>query len=90
MFRGEGEFHDEIHTKCVPSRVWDLERMQFTYWSLPYRLHSEAEVTGADVLSNVPRHLQPPVVPRDQLQCFPASGVSSNLRVMTQGDHLSL
>jgi len=62
--RGEEEFHDEIHTKCVPSQVWDLERMQFTYWSLPYQFHSKAEVIGADILSDIPRHLGPPVVPR--------------------------
>jgi len=64
--------------------------MQFAYWSLPYRFHPNAEVTDADVLSDVPRHLWPPVVPRDQFQCFPASGVPSNLHVMTQGDYLSL
>jgi len=88
MSGGEGEFHNEIHTKHVPSRVQDPKRMQFAYQSLPYWLRSEAEVTGADVLSDVPRHLRPPVVPRDQLQCFPVSGVSSNLHVMTQGDYL--
>ena len=87
MSGGEGKFYDKIHTKRVLSRVWDPKRVQFAYQSLPYRLRSEAEVTGADVLSDVPRHLRPPVVPRNQLQCFPVSGVSSNLRVMTQGDH---
>jgi len=29
------------------------------------RFYSEVEITGADVLSNVPRHLQPPVILRD-------------------------
>jgi len=87
---GEREFHNEIHTKHVPSWVQDPKRVQFAYQSLPYLLRSEAEVTGADVLSDVPRHFQPLVVPRDQLQCFPVSGVSSNLCVMTQGDHSPL
>jgi len=67
MSRREGEFHDEVHTEHVPSRVWDPERVQFAYQSLPYQFCSKAEVTGADVLSNIPRHLGPPVVPRYQL-----------------------
>jgi len=37
--------------------------MQFAHRSLPHRFRPEAEVTGADVLSNIPRHLGPPVVP---------------------------
>jgi len=47
--------------------------MQFTYWSLPYQFCSEAEVTGADILPDIPRHLRPPVVPGYQLQHFLAS-----------------
>jgi len=89
MFRGEEEFHNKVHTERVPSWVWDPERVQFAYQSLPYWFCPDAEITGADVLSDVPRHLRPPVFPRDQFQCFPASGVSSNLRVMTQGDYSS-
>ena len=54
MFGREGEFHYEIHTERVPSRVQDLEGVQFAYQSLPYRFHPEAQVTGADVLSDVP------------------------------------
>ena len=65
MSGGEGEFHDEIHTKHVPSQVQDLKRVQFAYQSLPYQFCSEAEVTGADVLSDVPRYLRPLVVSRD-------------------------
>jgi len=60
---GEREFHNEIHTKHVPSQVWDPERIQFAYQSLLYLFCSEAKVTGADVLSDIPRHLRPPVVP---------------------------
>ena len=90
MSGGEREFHNKVHTKCVPLRVQDPERVQFAYWSLPYRFCPDAEITGANILFDVPRHLRPPVVPRDQFQCFPASGVPSNFRVMTQGDHSSL
>ena len=89
MSGGEGEFHNKVYTEHVPSRVRDPERVQFAYWSLPYRFCPNAEITGADILSDVPRHLRPPVVPRDQFQCFPVSGVPSDLRVMTQGDHSS-
>ena len=60
-----GEFHYEIYAKCVPSRVQNLERVQFAYQSLPHQFRPEAEVTGADVLSDVPRHLRPPVILRD-------------------------
>jgi len=38
--------------------------MQFAYRSLPYGFRPKAEVTGVDVLSDIPRHLGPPVVPR--------------------------
>ena len=61
----EGELYNKVYTKCVLLRVWDPERVQFTYQSLPYQLHSEAEVIGTDILSNVSRHLRPLVVPRD-------------------------
>jgi len=88
MSRGEGEFHHEVYTKRVPSRVRDPEGVQFTYRSLPYRFRSKTEVTDADVLPDIPRHLRPPVVPGYQLQCFPASGMSSDLRIMTQRDYL--
>jgi len=54
MSGGEEEFHYEIHTECVPSRVQDPERVQFAYRSLLYRFCSEVQVTGADVLSDVP------------------------------------
>ena len=87
--RGKGEFHNEVHTKHILSWVWNPKRVQFTYRSLPYRFCPNTEVTGADILSDVPRHLQPPVVPRDQFQCFPASRVPSNLCVITQGDYSS-
>jgi len=36
MSREEGEFHDEIHTKHIPSQAWDPERVQFVYQSLSY------------------------------------------------------
>ena len=90
VFREEGEFHNKVYTEHVPSRVRNPERVQFAYRSLSYWFCPDAEVTGADILSDVPRHLQPPVVPRDQFQCFPVSGVLSNLPVMTQGNHSSL
>ena len=60
----EREFYNKVHTERVPLRVWDPEGMQFTYRSLPYRFHPKAEVTGADVLSDIPRHLGPLVVLR--------------------------
>ena len=62
--------------------------MQFAYQSLPYRFCPKAEVTGANVLSDIPKYLRPPVVPRYQLQCFPAFRMSSNLRIVAQRDYL--
>ena len=84
MSGGEKEFHNEIHTKYVPSQVQNPKRVQFAYQSLPYWFRSKAEIIGADILSNIPRHLRLPVVFRDQLQCFPMSRVSSNLCIMAQ------
>jgi len=72
MSGGEREFHDKVHTKHVPPQVWDLERVQFTHWSLSYWFCSEAEITDANILSDVPRHLRPPVrATRVELQEIP-------------------
>jgi len=66
MSGGEGEFHNKVHTERILSQVQDPERVQFAYWSLPYWFCPDAEVISADILSDIPRHLQPPVVLRDQ------------------------
>jgi len=87
MSGGEGKFHNEIHTKRIPLQVRDSERMQFAYRSLSYRFCSKAEVIGADILPDIPRHLRPPVVPKYQLQRFPASGMFSDLCIMAQRDY---
>jgi len=49
----------------------------------------EAEITGAHILTNIPRHLRPPVVPGHQFQCLPASGVTCDMGVVTEGYDLS-
>jgi len=54
-------------------------------WKSSLNLGADAEVTGGGVLTDVSRHLWPPVIPAHQLQSLPPSGVSSDLTVMVQG-----
>jgi hypothetical protein len=41
-------------------------------------LGPHAEVAGLDIEADIAGHLGPPVVARDQLQCLPASSVTSD------------
>jgi hypothetical protein len=46
------------------------------------QLSSAAKITGLDVLTYVAGHLWPPVVARDQFQCFETTWVASDVSVM--------
>jgi len=65
MTGGEGELYDEVYSKRILLQIQDPERVQFAYQSLPYWFCPNAKVTGANVLSDVPKYLRPPVVSRD-------------------------
>jgi len=49
----------------------------------------ETEIISANILSYIPRHLEPPVIVEYQLQYLPSTQVSSNLCIMAQGNDLS-
>ena len=66
MFRGLWEFNHEIDTECIPPCVWNGEQLKFANRRMSPGFRPEAEITGAYILANIPRHLRPPVVPGHQ------------------------
>src|SRR3981189_1170256 len=46
------------------------------------QLSLAAKIAGLDILTYVARHLQPPVVARDQFQCFETTWVARDVSVM--------
>jgi len=66
MSRGLWEFNHEIDTECIPLCVQNGERLKFTNWRMSPGFRLEAEITGAYILADIPRHLRPPVVPEHQ------------------------
>jgi len=62
MSRGLCEFDHKIDTECIPLCVWNRERLKFTNRRVSPEFHLEAEITGAYILADIPRHLRPPVV----------------------------
>jgi len=63
MSGGLREFDHEIDTKCIPPCVRNGERLEFANRRVSPGFRPEAEITGAHILTNIPRHLRPPVVP---------------------------
>jgi len=63
MSRGLQEFDHEIDTECIPSCVWNREQLKFANRRVLPGFCLEAEITGAYILADIPRHLRPPVVP---------------------------
>ena len=61
--RGLREFDHEIDTKRIPPCVRNGERLEFANGRVSLGFHPEAKITGAHILTNIPRHLRPPVVP---------------------------
>ena len=66
MSGGLWEFDHEIDTEHIPLCVWNRERLKFTNWRVSPGFCPEAEITGAYILADIPRHLRPPVVPGHQ------------------------
>jgi len=62
MSRGLWEFNHKINTKCIPLCIRNGEQLKFANWRVSPEFHPEAEITGAYILANIPRHLRPPVV----------------------------
>jgi len=63
MSRGLREFNHEINTECIPSCVQNGEQLKFVNRRVSPGFRPEAEITGAYILADIPRHLGPPVVP---------------------------
>ena len=63
MSGGLQEFNQEIDTECILSCIWNGEWLKFANRRVSPGFRLEAEITGAYILANIPRHLRPPVVP---------------------------
>jgi len=66
MSRGLREFDHEVDTECIPLCVRNGKQLKFANWRVPPGFRLEAEITGAYILADIPRHLGPPVVPGHQ------------------------
>jgi len=66
MSRELWEFDHEIDTECIPLCVQNGEQLKFANWRVSPGFRPEAEITGAHILTNIPRHLRPPIVPGHQ------------------------
>jgi hypothetical protein len=54
------------------------------------QLSLAAKIAGLDVLTYVATHLRPPVVARDQFQCFETTWVARDVRVVVLLDDPSV
>jgi len=61
------KFHDEVHVEGIPPSIQYREWVQFSDREVSHHLCLETEVTDADILSDIPRHLGPLVVAGHQL-----------------------
>jgi len=66
MSRGLQEFDHEIDTECIPPCVRNGERLKFANRRVSPGFCPETEITGAYILTDIPRHLRLPVVPGHQ------------------------
>jgi hypothetical protein len=82
------EFNYEVDTYGVPADVRHRKRFEVAGWRLPQNLCAEAEIASSSVLTDVPQHIRPPVIPRNQLESFPPTGVSSNVTIMVKRYYL--
>jgi len=62
MSGGFWEFDHEIDTECIPSCIRNGEWLKFANRRMSPGFCPEAEIIGAYILANIPRHLGPPVV----------------------------
>ena len=56
------EFDHEIDTEYIPPCVQNGEQLKFANRKVSPAFRPEAEITGAHILTDIPRHLRPPVV----------------------------
>jgi len=63
MSGGLQEFDHEIDTKYIPLCVWNGEWLKFANRRVSLGFHPETEITGAYILTDIPRYLRPLVIP---------------------------
>jgi len=66
MSRELQEFNHKIDTEHIPLCAQNREQLKFANRRVSLGFRPEAEITGAHILTNIPRHLRPPVVPGHQ------------------------
>jgi len=66
MSGGLREFDHEIDTERIPPCVQNREQLKFANRRVSPGFRPEAKITGAHILTDIPRHLRPPVVPGHQ------------------------
>jgi len=89
MSRGLREFDHKIDTECIPPCIRNGEQLKFANRRVSPGFRPEAEITGAHILTDISRHLRPPVVLGHQFWCLPASGVTCNMGIVAEGYNLS-
>jgi len=62
MSKGLWEFDHAIDAEHILLCVWHGERLQLANWRILPRFRLEAEITCTYILTDVPRHLRPPVI----------------------------
>ena len=62
MSGGLQEFDHEIDTECIPLCIWNEEWLKFANRRVLLGFRPEAEITGVHILTDIPRHMRPPVV----------------------------
>ena len=62
MSRGLQEFDHEINTERIPPCIQNGEQLKFANRRVSPGFRPEAEITSAHILTDIPRHLRPPVV----------------------------
>jgi hypothetical protein len=79
---------NEVDAYGVPADVRRRKRLKVTGWRLSQDLGAEAEIAGSSVLTDVPRHVWPPVIPCDQFECFPSTRMPGDVTVMMESPYL--
>jgi hypothetical protein len=78
------KFDNEVHTHRVPASFRRRKRFEMTGWQLPLDFGSETEVACGSILTNILRHLRPPVISTHQFQCLPPTRMTCNPAVMVE------
>jgi len=81
---GLEEFYHKVHAQDILLCFWDQKRVKLIYWRILSKLCLQAEITGANILSNILEYLEPPVVPEYELQSLLLAEIFYNLCIIIQ------